>query len=160
MFLTIGFRSSRLECAVIPREMISLDCITYDTISTFLGILCLQLGLYQISFPSIKSPCINYFIANLFVCLFEVMLNVQVNSYGHIGTLPPFHGLFTKMVLGWKNRPNIAICNSRNRPRKFTLSLFCSLSIESSMTVARCWLFSDISNLSFCRRWQRMFIRK
>ena len=28
----------------------------------------------------------------LFVCLFELMRNVQVNSYGHVGSLPPFYG--------------------------------------------------------------------
>ena len=26
-----------------------------------------------------------------FVCLFELMLDVQVNNYGHVGTLPPFY---------------------------------------------------------------------
>ena len=31
-----------------------------------------------------------------FECLFELMLNVPVNSYGHVGTLPPFYGTFTQ----------------------------------------------------------------
>ena len=31
-----------------------------------------------------------------FVCLFELMLNVPVNSHGNVGTLPPFHGTFTQ----------------------------------------------------------------
>ena len=31
-----------------------------------------------------------------FVCLFELMLYVPVNSKGHIGTLPPFYGTFTQ----------------------------------------------------------------
>ena len=28
-------------------------------------------------------------------CLFGLMYSVPVNSYGHVGTLPPFHGTFT-----------------------------------------------------------------
>ena len=28
--------------------------------------------------------------------LFELMLNHPVNSYGHVGTLPPFNGTFTQ----------------------------------------------------------------
>ena len=31
-----------------------------------------------------------------FICLIELMLNVQVNSYGHVGTLSPFHGTCTQ----------------------------------------------------------------
>ena len=29
-----------------------------------------------------------------FICCFELMFNVPVNSYGHVGTLPPFYGTF------------------------------------------------------------------
>ena len=29
-------------------------------------------------------------------CLFELMLNVPVNSYGHDGTLPPLYGILTQ----------------------------------------------------------------
>ena len=32
----------------------------------------------------------------MFVCLFELMLYVPVNSNGHVGTLPPFYGTFTQ----------------------------------------------------------------
>ena len=32
----------------------------------------------------------------LFVCLFELMLYVPVNSQGHVGTLPPLYGTFTQ----------------------------------------------------------------
>ena len=28
--------------------------------------------------------------------LFELMLNVKVKSYGHVGMLPPFYGTFTQ----------------------------------------------------------------
>ena len=31
-----------------------------------------------------------------FVCLFELVLYVSVNSYGHVGTLLPFYGNFTQ----------------------------------------------------------------
>ena len=31
-----------------------------------------------------------------FVCLSELMLNVPVNSYGHVWMSPPFYGTFTK----------------------------------------------------------------
>ena len=30
------------------------------------------------------------------VCVFELMVNVPVNSNGHVGTLPPFYGTFTQ----------------------------------------------------------------
>ena len=30
----------------------------------------------------------------IFVCLFELMLNVPVDSYGHVKMLPPFYGDF------------------------------------------------------------------
>ena len=31
------------------------------------------------------------------LCLFfELILNVPVNSYGHVGALPPFYGTLTK----------------------------------------------------------------
>ena len=30
------------------------------------------------------------------VCLFELMLNVPVKSYCHVGTLPPFYGTCTQ----------------------------------------------------------------
>ena len=33
---------------------------------------------------------------SLFVCLFELMLYVTVNSNGHVGTLPPIYGTFTQ----------------------------------------------------------------
>ena len=33
----------------------------------------------------------------LFVCLFELMLNVTVNSFGHVGTLPPFNRILPKI---------------------------------------------------------------
>ena len=33
----------------------------------------------------------------LFVHLFDLILNVPVNSYGHVGTLPPFYGSLTKL---------------------------------------------------------------
>ena len=29
------------------------------------------------------------------VCLFELMLYIPVNTYGHVGTLPPFYVTFT-----------------------------------------------------------------
>ena len=32
----------------------------------------------------------------IFVCLFELMLYVPVNSSGHVGTLPPLYGTFTQ----------------------------------------------------------------
>ena len=32
----------------------------------------------------------------LFVCLFELMLNIPVNSYGHAEMLSPFYGTFTQ----------------------------------------------------------------
>ena len=32
----------------------------------------------------------------LFVCLFELILYVPVNSYGHVGTLPPFYWTSTQ----------------------------------------------------------------
>ena len=32
----------------------------------------------------------------IFVCLFELMLYVPVNSQGHVGTLPPLYGTFTQ----------------------------------------------------------------
>ena len=35
-------------------------------------------------------------IFSLFVCLFELMLNISVNSNGHVGTFPPSYGTFTK----------------------------------------------------------------
>ena len=28
----------------------------------------------------------------IIICLFELMLNVPINSYGHVGTLSPFRG--------------------------------------------------------------------
>ena len=28
--------------------------------------------------------------------LFDLMLNIPANSYGHVGTLPPFYGTFTQ----------------------------------------------------------------
>ena len=31
-----------------------------------------------------------------FLCLFELMLSVPVNSYGHVGTLPPYYGTYTQ----------------------------------------------------------------
>ena len=31
-----------------------------------------------------------------FVCLFELILYVPVNSYGHVGMLPPFYRTFTQ----------------------------------------------------------------
>ena len=31
-----------------------------------------------------------------FLCLFELMLGVPVNSYGHVGTLPPFYWTYIK----------------------------------------------------------------
>ena len=31
-----------------------------------------------------------------FLCLFELMLSVPVNSYGHVGTLPSFYGTYTQ----------------------------------------------------------------
>ena len=33
--------------------------------------------------------------------LFEMMLNVQVNSYGHAGTLPPFYATVTQNEDDW-----------------------------------------------------------
>ena len=33
--------------------------------------------------------------ASKFVCLFELIFYVPVNSYGHVGTLPPFCGTYT-----------------------------------------------------------------
>ena len=32
----------------------------------------------------------------ILICLFELMLNVPVNSKSHAGTLPPFYGTITK----------------------------------------------------------------
>ena len=32
--------------------------------------------------------------------LFVLLLNISVNSYGHVGMLPPFYGTFTKKKLG------------------------------------------------------------
>ena len=32
----------------------------------------------------------------VWVCLFEVMLNVPIKSNGQVGTLPPFYGTFTQ----------------------------------------------------------------
>ena len=34
--------------------------------------------------------------STIFVCLFELMFNVPVNSYGHVGTLPLFYGTFSQ----------------------------------------------------------------
>ena len=32
------------------------------------------------------------------VCWFELSLNIPVNSYGHVGTLPPIYGTFTHVI--------------------------------------------------------------
>ena len=32
----------------------------------------------------------------VFVCLFELLLYIPVNSYGHVRTLPPFYRTFTQ----------------------------------------------------------------
>ena len=64
-----------------------------------------------------------------FLSLFELMLSVQVKSYDHVGTLPPFYGTYTQNydVITSKN------CFKYNHPTKplrlicmsgFTLSLF------------------------------------
>ena len=50
-----------------------------------------------------------------FVCLFELMLYVPVNSNGHAGTLPPFYGTLpgchdTQNVLHKYNHPTKPIC--------------------------------------------------
>ena len=45
----------------------------------------------------------------LYLGLFEFMLYIQVNSYGHVGTLPPFNGTFsqyTKNAFENYNHPN------------------------------------------------------
>ena len=34
-----------------------------------------------------------------FDCLFELMLNVPVNSYGNVGSLPPFNWTFTQIMM-------------------------------------------------------------
>ena len=34
-----------------------------------------------------------------FVCLFELILNVTVNSYGHVGTLPPCNATLSKLMM-------------------------------------------------------------
>ena len=39
-----------------------------------------------------KSHC--QYRRGYFVCLFELMFYVAVNSKGHVGTLPPFYGTF------------------------------------------------------------------
>ena len=39
----------------------------------------------------------NVYLQNMMLfCLFELMLKVPVNSYGHVGTLRPFYGTFTQ----------------------------------------------------------------
>ena len=52
----------------------------------------------KIAIPKVIDPFSNYVLHNIGVdyCLFEFMLNVSVNSYGHVGTLPPFYGTFTQ----------------------------------------------------------------
>ena len=49
-----------------------------------------------------------FFFAPKFLCLFELMLGVPVNSYGHVGTLPPFYWTYmytqNKDVMTSKNR--------------------------------------------------------
>ena len=47
---------------------------------------------YEISFAHsyLKVRSFTWFC--LFVCLFELWFSVQVNSYGHVGTLSPFNG--------------------------------------------------------------------
>ena len=41
------------------------------------------------------------------VGLFEFMLYIQVNSYGHVGTLPPFNGTYSQHnVFENYNHPN------------------------------------------------------
>ena len=47
------------------------------------------------SFFGITGTLESEQLSSLFACLFELMLYVQVNSKGHIGTLPPFYGTFT-----------------------------------------------------------------
>ena len=34
--------------------------------------------------------------AGVYLVLFELMLYVPVNSYGHVGTLSPFYGTFSQ----------------------------------------------------------------
>ena len=47
-----------------------------------------------------------------FVHLFELMLYVPVNSYGHVGTLPPLYGTFTQNegVMTYSKRLQMFVC--------------------------------------------------
>ena len=51
----------------------------------------------------IKRHCllVEYGPDGKFVCFFELILNVPVNSDSHVGTFPPFYGTFIKMKMPW-----------------------------------------------------------
>ena len=46
----------------------------------------------KLKMMGMKSHC--QYRRGYFVCLFELMFYVTVNSKGHVGTLPPFYGDF------------------------------------------------------------------
>ena len=45
----------------------------------------------------VEYACVYHIILSFInFCLFELMRNVPVNSFGHVRTLPPFYRTFTK----------------------------------------------------------------
>ena len=57
-------------------------------------------------FPEEKA-LFKFHVFMSFVCLFDLMLSVPVNSNGHVGTLPPFNGTYIPRTLGSHDTQNV-----------------------------------------------------
>ena len=60
--------------------------------------------------------------ANEYVCLFGLLLNAPVNSYGHVGKMPPFYGTFTQNEDVMISNKCLK-CNHTSKPQKAFLNL-------------------------------------
>ena len=59
---------------------------------------------------------LRVYISCLFVRLFELIFHVPYNSNGHVGTLPPFYGIFNQPTLGCYDTQNAL--HKYNHPTK------------------------------------------
>ena len=65
--------------------------MTYKHISILIAMILAR----KINVKLLGTTCIEHSEELLFF-VFELMLNVPVNSYGHLQSLPPFYGTYTQ----------------------------------------------------------------
>ena len=77
--------------------VLCLECTEVENTAVIVcQFLCSEFLLFKKKKKKIEND-VPFSFKNLFlqlVCLFELMLADLINSYGHVGMLPPFYGIF------------------------------------------------------------------